>query len=170
MSQRNRKYKRIEALFSEVQPVAPDSPLLDAAKTSVPGTLAKDLTGWVEETHAKPSAEDTHPVSVVPPTVVSPASGRQDILTGNDRGQKMGFTYDQEKVTSLEEALLPPFENALCVPLMVSGTTIGTIRAAGNEAGWTTQEIEIVSKVAAQLARHLENLRLLEQNEKHTHE
>lgn len=170
MSQRNRKYKRIEALFSEVQPVAPDSPLQDAAKTPARGTLAEDLKGWVEETQAQPSAEDTRPVSVVPPTAVSPASGRLDILNGNDRGQKMGFTYDQEKVTSLGEAPLPILENALCVPLMVSGTTIGTIQAAGNEAGWTAQEIEIVSAVAAQLARHLENLRLLEQNEKQPHE
>jgi GAF domain-containing protein len=149
MSQRNRKYKRIEALFSEVQPVAPDSPLQDAAKTP---------------------ADDTRPVSVVPPTAVSPASGQQDILNGINRGQKIGFTYDQEKVTSLEEAPLPLLENALCVPLMVSGTTIGTIQAAGNEAGWTAQEIEIISAVAAQLAQHIENLRLLEQNEKHTHE
>jgi GAF domain-containing protein len=137
MYQRNRKYKRIEALFSEVQPVVPDSPLRAEAKLPSPGTPAEDLT-W------------------------------QDLLNSADRGQKMGFTYDQEKVTSFEEAPLPPPENALCVPLMISGTTIGIIQAAGNEAGWTAQEIEIVSAVAVQLARHTENLRLLEQNEKHT--
>jgi hypothetical protein len=154
MSQRNRKYKRIEALFSEVQRGAPDSPLRAAAKTPAPGT----------------PAEDTHPESIVPPAAVSPASGRQDSINGIHRGQKMGFSYDQEKVTSLGDAPLPPPKNALCVPLMVSGTTIGTIQAAGNEAGWTAQEIEIVSAVAAQLARHLENLRLLKQNEKHTPE
>jgi GAF domain-containing protein len=170
MSQRNRKYKRIEALFSKGQPVAPDSPLRATAKTPAPGTPAEDLTGLVEEKKAQPSAVDTRPESFAPPTAVSPASGRQDLVNSVDRGQKMGFTYDQEKVTSLEEAPLPPPENALRVPLMVSGATIGTIQVAGNEAGWTAQEIEIVSAVAAQLARHIENLRLLEQNEKHTHE
>ena len=161
MSQRNRKYKRIEALFSKGQPVAPDSPLRATAKTPAPGTPAEDVSGWVGDTHLE---------SVVPPTAVSPLSRWQDSLNYVDRGQKMGFTYDQEKVTSLEEAPLPPPENALRVPLMVSGTTIGTIQVAGNEAGWTAQEIEIVSAVALQLARHIENLRLLGQNEKHTHE
>lgn len=170
MSQRNRKYKRIEALFSEVQPVAPDSPLRTAAKTPAPGTPAEDLTGLVEEKKAQPSAEDTRPESVAPPTALLPVSGWQDLLNGVDRGQKIGFTYDQEKVTSLEEAPLPPPENALRVPLMISGITIGIIQAAGNEADWTAQEIGIVSAVALQLARHIENLRLLGQNEKHTHE
>jgi hypothetical protein len=170
MSQKNRKYKRIEALFSEVQPVAPDSPLRAAAKTPSAGVPAEDLTGWVKKTQTQPSAEDTRPVSVVPPTAVLPASGRQNFLNGIDRGQKMGFTYDRGQVTSLEEAPQPLPENALCVPLTVSGKTIGILQAAGNEAVWTAQEIEIVSAVAAQLARHLEHLRLLEPNEKHIHE
>jgi hypothetical protein len=161
MSQRTRKYKRLEALFSEVQPATPDSPSRAPAKTPAPRTPAEDLTGRIEKTRARPSLEDTRPASVVPPT-----GSRQDFLNGIDRGQKMGFTYDQGKVTSLEETPLPAAENALCVPLMVSGTTIGTIQAAGNEAGWTAQEIEIVSAVAAQLARHLANLRLLEQKAK----
>jgi GAF domain-containing protein len=170
MSQRNRKYKRIEALFSKGQQVAPDSPLRAAAKTTAPGTPAEDLMGLVEEKKSQPSAEDTRPESVVPPTAVSPVSGWQDFINGIDRGQKMGFTYNHEKVSSLDETHLPLPENALFVPLMVSGKMIGAIQGAGNEVGWTTQEIEIVSAVAAQLARHLENLSLLEQNEKHTHE
>jgi len=170
MSQRTRKYKRIEALFSKGQPVAPDSPLRAAAKTPAPGTTADDLTGWVEKTQAQPSAEETRPEAVVPPTAVSPDSGWQDFINGIHRGQKMGFTYNHEKVSSLDETPLPLPENALSVALMVSGTTIGTIQAAGNDAGWTAQEIEIVNAVAAQLARHLENLRLLEQNDKHTPE
>jgi GAF domain-containing protein len=161
MSQRNRKYKRLEALFSEVQPATPDSPLRAPAKTPAPRTPAEDLTGRIEKTRARPSAEDAPPGSVVPP-----AGSRQDFLNGTDRGQKMGFSYDQGKVTSLEETPLTPAENALCVPLMVSGTTIGTIQAAGNEAGLTAQEIKIVCAVAAQLARHLANLRLPEKKEK----
>jgi hypothetical protein len=124
----------------------------------------------VEKTQAQPSAEETRPEAVVPPTAVSPDSGWQDFINGIHRGQKMGFTYNHEKVSSLDETPLPLPENALSVALMVSGTTIGTIQAAGNDAGWTAQEIEIVNAVAAQLARHLENLRLLEQNDKHTPE
>lgn len=170
MSQRNRKYKRIEALFSKSQPVAPDSPLRAASDTPAPGSPKEDLTGLAEEKKSQPSAQDARPESFVPPNTVSPARGRQDFVNGIDRGQKIGFAYDQENVTSMEAAHQPPPENALRVPLMVSGTTIGTIQVAGNEAGWTAQEIELVGAVAAQLARHIENLRLLEQNEKYTHE
>jgi GAF domain-containing protein len=62
----------------------------------------------------------------------------------------------------VEETLPPQSENALCIPLMVSGTTIGAIQGAAKEADWTVHEIDLVSSVAAQLARHLENLRVLE--------
>jgi hypothetical protein len=170
MSQKRRRYKQIEAFFSRVRPVAPDSPLQTAAKPPAPGTPAEDLTGRVEETQTQPSAEDTRPESAVPPAAPSPAGSRQDFINGIDRGQKVGFAYRQGKVTSLEETPLPRSENTFCVPLMVSGKTIGTIRGAGEESSWTAQEIEIVSAVAAQLARHLENLRLVEQDEKHTYE
>jgi GAF domain-containing protein len=148
MSQRNRLYERIKTLFSKTQSVAPDSPLQTAGKMPAPRTSAKGLTGRAKETQAQQSAE-----------------GIQDIVHGTGRGYTMGFAYNQEKMISLEKEPLPPLENALCVPLMVAGTTIGTIQAAGNETGWTPQEIEIVSAVAAQLARHLENLGHPERNE-----
>jgi GAF domain-containing protein len=143
MSLIKRRYKQIEAFFSRVRPIAPDSPARSAAEKPAPGA-----TPFVS-----PSAADA-------------AAGWQHFFTGSDRSQKMGFTYDQEEVTALEEAPLPLPENSLRVPLVISGTTIGTIQAAGNEAGWTAQEIEIVSAVADQLAHHLENLLHPEQNGK----
>jgi len=167
MSQKNRMYDRIKALFSKTRSVAPDSPLQAAAKMPAPRTPAQGRSGRAQETQAQDSAEGIHTVSIVPPAAVPPSSGRQDIAKGTDRGYTIRFAHDQEKVISLEEAPLPPIENALCVPLMVSGTTIGTIQAAGTEAGWTAQEIEIVSAVAAQLSRHLENLQLLKQRKEH---
>jgi GAF domain-containing protein len=143
MSQAKRKYKLIEAFFSRIRPAAPDSPAQAAA-----GTAA--VFG--------------------PPTAAPPAGSWQDFFSGAERGRKTGFIFDRGKVTSLEETSLPLPENALSVPLTVSGKTIGVIQAAGSETGWPAQEIEIVSAVAAQLARHLENLHFLEQNEKHTQE
>jgi GAF domain-containing protein len=140
MSQIKRKYKQIEAFFSRVRPVAPDSPSRAAA--------------------AKPAMGSAP--SLVSPAAASPAGSWQHFFTGVERRQMMGFTYDQEEVTSLEESPLPLPDNALRVPLTVSGKTIGTIQAAGKEAGWTANEIEIVGAVAAQLSQHLENLRLLE--------
>jgi hypothetical protein len=169
MSQSSRKYKRIEALFSEVKPIVPDSPLPAAAKAPSARPPVGDLKGRVEETRSQQSTEVTRPTVIVPPAAVSTGGGPHDLLNDIDRGPKMGFVYDKGKVTSLKETPLPQPENALCVPLVISGSTIGMLQAAGTEAGWTVQEIEIVSAVAAQLARHIKNLRLLEQNKKHAH-
>jgi len=148
MSQKNRMVERIKALFSKTPLVAADSPLQTAARRPAPRT----------------SAEGIHPVAIVPPAATSPSGGRQDIGKTARRGYTMGFAYDQEKGISLEEAPPPLLENALCVPLMVSGRTIGTIQAAGTEAGWTAQDIETVSAVAEQLSRHLEHLHNREQD------
>ncbi len=150
MSRKNRKYERIEALFSRVQPIALDSPL-----PAGPG----DRAGSVEDTQAQSSPGDTHSESFVPPSSVPPAGGRRASVNGI--GQKMGFSYHHEQTASLGKTPLPPPENALMVPLMVSGKMIGEIQGGGNEAEWTAQEIETVSAVAVQLAQHLENLRFL---------
>jgi hypothetical protein len=95
-----------------------------------------------------------------------PAPGAwQDFFKGIERGEKIGFLFDREKVISLAETRQPPPENAFSMPLTASGKTIGVLQAAGNEAGWTAQEIEIVSAVGTQLAQHIEDLRRSEQNE-----
>ncbi|MBN2085759.1 MAG: hypothetical protein JW748_11105 [Anaerolineales bacterium] len=132
MSPKSRKYKKVEAFFSNVRPAAPDSSL---------EAVAEDLTARVEEKGAPPSAEDTRPESFVPPGGLSPAGGG-------------------EKAAALEETPPPLPENALCVPLMVSGKTIGRIHSDGSETDWTDQEIEIVGAVAAILSRQLEDLHL----------
>ena len=148
MSQVKRKYKRIDAFFSKIRPVAPDSPSRATAKKEATGTSA----------------------SFVSLTAKSPADGWPGLFTGIDRGKLMGFSFDQDRVTSLEEAPLHLPADALRVPLVVSGKTVGSIQAARKEAGWTAQEIEIVSAVAAQLAQHIEHLPRLGKKEKHTQE
>jgi hypothetical protein len=89
----------------------------------------------------RPAAPDSpSPDGVIPPAPETPAEG-------------LG-------ASSPEETPISPPGDFLRVPLLVSGTTIGSIQGAGDEAGWTMKEIEIVSDVAAQLAQHLETLRL----------
>jgi hypothetical protein len=131
MSPIKRKYKLIDAFFSRIRPFAPDSPSRAKAE--------------------KPAAEAA--------ASLSPAGGWQGFFPGIAGRRTMGFTFDRGTVTSLEQTPMPLPEDALRIPLTVSGKTIGVVQAAGKEAGWTAQEIEIVSAVAAQLARHLENLR-----------
>jgi hypothetical protein len=79
---------------------------------------------------------------------------------------KMGFSYRREMVTPLGKAPPPLPENAYTSPLTVAGTAIGEIQAAAEEKTWTGRETEIIDGVAAQLARHLENLRREERDEK----
>jgi hypothetical protein len=136
MSPIKRKYRLIDAFFSRIRPLAPDSPSRAKAENPSAGA-AESLTAG------------------------SPAGGWRGFFTGIKGGRTAGVAFNQEKVTSLEEMPMPLPEDALRVPLTVSGRTIGSVQAAGKEAGWTAQEIEIVSAVAAQLAQHLENLRLL---------
>jgi signal transduction histidine kinase len=166
MSQRNRTYKRLEALFSEVVPVAPDSPLPvkqggpapDAPAAKRPERTPKIDSSAIEQTAEVKSGSFPAP---------SAAGGWEDFLDGIDRGTKLGFAYDQEKVTPLDEAPPTSTDLALRVPLTVSGTTIGTLQTAGNGLGWTAQETEIMKAAAAALAQHIESLRLLAQAEKY---
>jgi hypothetical protein len=166
MSQSSRKYKRIEALFSDVKPVAPVSP--SRAGVNPPSVMApaEDRKERVEVSRAPQSAEDPRPAVIISPTVASSAGSRHEFLGDIERGPTMGFSYDQGKITSLKDSHLPPPENALMVPLVVSGSTIGIVQVAAKQAGMSAQEIEIVSAVAMQLARHLKKLLLVEQNKK----
>jgi len=145
MSPIKRKYRLIDAFFSRIRPLAPDSPLRTKAENPAAGA-AESLTAG------------------------SPAGGWRGFFTGIKGGRTVGVAFNQEKATSLEQT--PPSlpENALCIPLTISGKTIGTIQGTGNESSWTVQDIGIISAVAAQLAEHILNLRRLEQKEKHTHE
>jgi GAF domain-containing protein len=96
--------------------------------------------------------------------------GWQNFLNAIERGQKMGFAFDQNRVTPLEEdALTPlPAEQALSVPVNVTGAKVGMIQVANEpDRAWTVREAEVLDAAAAQLSQHIENLRLLAQAEKY---
>ena len=88
----------------------------------------------------------------------SAADGWSDVFSGIGSRRRMGFAFDRGKIFSLVETPLPMPDDALRVPLTVSGKPIGSIRVAGKVAGLTPQEIDIVGAVASQLAQHLEEL------------
>jgi signal transduction histidine kinase len=162
MSQRNRTYQRLEALFSQANPVAPDSPLPATPKAPPPGRRpGREPRG--ETAGAEPDAKADSEVSAGSQA----ADGWVDFLDGIDRGTKIGFAFDQEKVTPLEEAPQDAPDHALRMPLTVSGTTIGTLQTSGSRQRPTAQEAEIIRVTAAQLAQHIESLRLLAQAEKY---
>jgi hypothetical protein len=107
-----------------------------------------------------PSAPDSSS-----PTPAETADSRASIKDAA-RMVKVGFSYRREMVTPLREAPPPLPENAYTSPLTVAGTAIGEIQAAAEETPWTVRETEIIDNAAAQLARHLENLRRERRNEK----
>jgi hypothetical protein len=144
MSQTPRKYKLLDEFLSRVRLVPPDSPSQTLGKK--PDVRTAGNPG---------SAAGT-----------SPAGSWQTFFSGMHRGSTMGFAFRQEKVTVLEENIPPLSENALRVPLALSGKTIGSIQVAEKESGWTAQEMEIIGTIAAQLALHLEHLQHLKQSGK----
>ena len=99
--------------------------------------------------------------------------GWQEFLDAIDRGQRVGFAFDQQSVIPLKGNALSesPLENALNVPITVTNEQIGVIQL-GDELNrvWTGRETEIVQATARQLAQHIENLRLLAQADRYRNE
>jgi signal transduction histidine kinase len=162
MSPRNSRYQRLEELFSDAHPVEPDAP--PAART------VRRRGGPVAETPAiAPSAAPAariEPGDTGPRSANPPADDWRDFLDGIDRGSSLGYAYDRGQVTPLAGDPLAVVET-LQVPLTVGGASIGTLLAVGDGRGWTEQDTEIVNAAAAQLAQHIDGLRLLTQAQKY---
>jgi PAS domain S-box-containing protein len=94
--------------------------------------------------------------------------GWQDFLNAIERGQRIGFAFDQNAVSRLQPTELTkrPPEERINIPINVLGTKIGEIQLPlGFDRTWTPSEIEFIQATSTQLAQHIENLRLLAQAE-----
>ena len=94
--------------------------------------------------------------------------GWQDFMNAIDRGQRMGYAYDQTNISPLKETTLTPIpsENAVNIPINVTGAKVGMIQVANEtDHDWSTDDKELLQATANQLAQHIENLRLLAQAE-----
>ncbi|HSG14913.1 MAG TPA: GAF domain-containing protein [Anaerolineae bacterium] len=89
--------------------------------------------------------------------------GWQEFLNAVDRGEVLGYTFDAEDITPIQEPLPVTIEDHdLHVPIIIAGQTVGMVRVAGAaEHHWSKNESELVTSVAEQVARQVENLRLL---------
>ena len=98
-------------------------------------------------------------------------SGWDEFLNAVDRSENLGYMYDLESISRLEEALALPdteAEHTLAVPMTVSGEPVGTVQLEGGESRrWTKYEAELVTAVGEQVAQQIENLRLLSQAEQY---
>ena len=82
------------------------------------------------------------------------------------------MSYEEENVYPLEEAISSaPMENALSVPIEVIGEQVGAIQfEKEDQRAWTEDEKILVNAVALQMARQIDNLRLLAQAEQYRRE
>jgi GAF domain-containing protein len=96
--------------------------------------------------------------------------GWQDFLDAINRGQKIGFEFKKSQIVRLQsDALLTGSKNQdLSIPITVTGTKIGEIHIpVEQDHTWTPNELELIKVTSAQLAQHIENLRLLAQAERY---
>lgn len=99
--------------------------------------------------------------------------GWREFLDAIERGQKIGYAFDQTHVLPLEEGAitLPPTQAALTAPIALTGMKLGTIQLTPRpDHTWSEPDREVTRAVAAQLAQHIDNLRLLAQAEKYRKE
>ncbi len=89
--------------------------------------------------------------------------GWQEFLNAVDRGEVLGYTYDDQQIEPLQEPL-PESRGGrdLEMPIVVAGQTLGAVRVTGDGSHrWSRNDSELVAAVADQVARQVENLRLL---------
>jgi GAF domain-containing protein/HAMP domain-containing protein len=98
--------------------------------------------------------------------------GWQGFLNAIDRKERIGYTYEEQNVYPLEESISSVrVENALRVPIEVIGEPVGSIQfEKGDQGVWTEDEKTLVNAVAIQMARQIDNLRLLAQAEQYRRE
>lgn len=96
-------------------------------------------------------------------------SNWHEFLNAIDRSEKIGFAFQQNKLTLVTEEIAD--EHAIVAPIQIIGAQVGKIQIAGDEKRrWADADIQVVQAIADQLSRHLDNLRLLSQADKFRHE
>ena len=94
--------------------------------------------------------------------------GWQAFLDGIHHPGYFGYVYAEEKAVPLAQKPASPVPaNTLTVPIVIAGVTVGNIQVPADEAVDEAQIAEVLEMTSAQLGRHLENLRLLEQAEQY---
>lgn len=96
-------------------------------------------------------------------------AGWRDYLDAVEHSERIGYSFEKENVVPLKTALdvVPP-ANSLEIPIQVAGETVGVLRVeAGEGHVWDAVDKDLVSGVASQVARQVENLRLLSQAERY---
>jgi len=89
--------------------------------------------------------------------------GWDDFLNAVERGERIGYTFDQQNIATFTEPVSPETdEDTLVENIPVSNEPVGLFKFEGQES-WSEDETELVANIAHQLGQQIENLRLLAQ-------
>lgn len=94
--------------------------------------------------------------------------GWQDYLDALHTPETLGFIFEGQQLTPTDQTPAPePGLQSIEQPITLGGEVIGRLQVETNPASGTSQAEEVLSLVAAQLAQHLESLRLLQNAERY---
>ena len=94
--------------------------------------------------------------------------GWERFLNAVDRSERIGYRYDSssQSLAPITTAAADSPHPAFSVPILITGEEVGAIQVeADGERQWTKDESDLLHTVAMQVARQIENLRLLTQAE-----
>ncbi|MGB8982751.1 MAG: cache domain-containing protein, partial [Anaerolineales bacterium] len=95
--------------------------------------------------------------------------GWQEFLDAVHQAHRIGFAFDESQVIRLKpDALSADSDDGVRLPLNVTGTRIGEIYLPNSAL--SASELELAQTTGAQLAQHVENLRLLAQAQQYREE
>ena len=92
--------------------------------------------------------------------------GWREYLDGVHKPEKTGFVFEQDRIAPLSGEI-PPKEDALVVPISVTGETLGSLTVEIEGKPFIRQSEELLQAVARRVSEHIENLRLLESAERY---
>jgi GAF domain-containing protein/HAMP domain-containing protein len=94
--------------------------------------------------------------------------GWQEFLNAVERKERIGFEYNHDQINVLDDPLKSiPDSDFLSASIEVVGEPVGSIQLEkGTDQQWAEEDRILVNNVASQIARHIDNLRLLAQTEK----
>jgi GAF domain-containing protein/HAMP domain-containing protein len=98
-------------------------------------------------------------------------TGWSEHLDAIHKPEHLGFVFDRNEVTPLDEADELPDENrAVSAPISLTGEMLGSLVVELDDENKNEQTSELVNIVAHQVAQQIENLRLLENAERFRYE
>ncbi|HLF02880.1 MAG TPA: GAF domain-containing protein [Anaerolineales bacterium] len=92
-------------------------------------------------------------------------SAWQDFLNAINSKERIVHTYEPASLQPAPaDSLASPVASSLSAPITIAGEPVGLFRLEGeSNRAWTETEAELVNAVAGQVARQIENIRLLAQ-------